>query len=403
MTHREIFKGLFFASLFTTLAVGCGKKDHGNGDDGGAAGVGTGGTATGGTATGGRTGGTTSTGGRTGGSGGTATGGTRTGGTSSGGNAGSEESGGGGAGPETGGTSTGGTSTGGVVNGGVAGEGPATGGTTTGGTATGGTVGGGGGELPMTGGSAGSEPTGGTGGVVVTGGTAGESSGGTGGIVLTGGTAGAAGEGGAGGEAAITSGAGGEDAGGGAGGEDAGGAGGSTITITSIEDATISLYVTETLGESAVLGADGEDRDYPDPGTGEYGVTAFLLRPAADALDAVQTSATLVSAELVVTLRDFGNALEIVKVTEQWSEADVTWATAPSVETDIIATIPASTIGEEDSEIRVDLTDLVAEWRANPATAYGIKVQMSSPGTNGVEYSSSEDSSGMPRFEIVIE
>jgi hypothetical protein len=295
----------------------------------------------------------------------------------------------------TGGTApTGGT--GGFTFGGTSGA--ATGGS---GGATGGTAGSGGSQAGGAGGSGGSGGTqgGGTGGATGGSGTGGGAEAGAGGEVQAG--AGGEVQAGAGGE--VQAGAGGEvqaGAGGevqaGAGGEVQAGAGGQgavqTVTITDLEDASItSEEADQNLGDLDTLVVDGQDSEYSD------GSTSVLIKPATGALDVVPAGATIVSAYLLLYQIDPGDDIEVYVLTEDWSQDDVTYADAPE-DGALVDTVSGD---NTDEDLVIDITDVVADWIAT-GSAYGLHLEPTDTGGN--DFNSTE--AGGPEDErprIVIE
>jgi hypothetical protein len=311
----------------------------------------------------------------------------------------------------TGGTApTGGT--GGFTFGGTSGA--ATGGS---GGATGGTAGSGGSQAGGAGGSGGSGGTqgGGTGGATGGSGTGGGAEAGAGGEVQAGAggevqagaggevQAGAGGEGQAGAGGEVQAGAGGEvqagaggEVGAGAGGEGQAGAGGQgavqTVTITDLEDASItSEEADQNLGDLDTLVVDGQDSEYSD------GSTSVLIKPATGALDVVPAGATIVSAYLLLYQIDPGDDIEVYVLTEDWSQDDVTYADAPE-DGELVATVSGD---NTDEDLVIDITDVVADWIAT-GSAYGLHLEPTDTGGN--DFNSTE--AGGPEDErprIVIE
>lgn len=267
----------------------------------------------------------------------------------------------------------------------------ATGGTSAGGS--GASTSGSGGRAQPTGGSASASPTGGSGGA-----SGGRSSGGSGkGGMFPNGGGGVAGS--TGGVSGGDSSSAGSESGGasaheggaansaGAEGEGSAGAAGDTaaprtIQIGALEDAYVDGCETgRNTGSDETLSVDS------DPCVFE-----IYVKPAS--LSDIPSGATVESALLELQCIDTGNAVRVLRITDEWSEESVDWDSRPSLGDEIGSFEPL-----EQGPVFIDITALVTEWLEG-APIHGVALVQGEE-TDGSDYPSTEAGEpGAPRIVV---
>jgi hypothetical protein len=235
---------------------------------------------------------------------------------------------------------------------------------------------------PSLGGSGGSAQ--GTGGTVATGG--GKPSGGDasfGGVGFAGGAGVVGSHGGASGGAGSEQGGSVSTVGGSAGDAASAGApdvGSRTIQIGGLLDAYVDSCETEhNTGSEETLSVDS------DPCIFE-----IYIQPAS--LSDIPSGATIESALLELQCLDLGDPVQVLRITEEWSEGSVTWDDRPSVGDEI------GSFAAEEGPIVVDITSLVVDWLGG-APMHGVALVQTA--TDGSDYPSSESGQdGAPRILV---
>ncbi len=143
-----------------------------------------------------------------------------------------------------------------------------------------------------------------------------------------------------------------------------------TIQIGVLDDAYVDSCETErNTGSDETLSVDS------DPC-----VFAVFVKPAA--LSEIPPGATVESALLELQCTDAGNAVRVLRITDDWSEESVTWDSSPGVGDEIGSFEPL------EGPVFIDITELVTEWLAG-APIHGVALVQTEE-TDGSDYPSTE-------------
>src|SRR5688572_15933633 len=116
----------------------------------------------------------------------------------------------------------------------------------------------------------------------------------------------------------------------------------------------------------------------------------IYIQPAS--LSDIPSGATIDSALLELQCLDLGDPVQVLRITDEWSEASVNWDNRPSVGDEI-----GSFLAEE-GPIVVDITSLVEDWLGG-APMHGVALVQTA--TDGSDYPSSESGQdGAPRILV---
>jgi hypothetical protein len=153
-----------------------------------------------------------------------------------------------------------------------------------------------------------------------------------------------------------------------------------TIQIGGLLDAYVdSCETTHNTGSEQTLSVDS------DPCIFE-----IYIQPAS--LSDIPSGATIDSALLELQCLDLGDPVQVLRITDEWSEASVNWDNRPSVGDEI-----GSFLAEE-GPIVVDITSLVEDWLGG-APMHGVALVQTA--TDGSDYPSSESGQdGAPRILV---
>jgi len=146
----------------------------------------------------------------------------------------------------------------------------------------------------------------------------------------------------------------------------------------SVEDAQITESTPSTPdGESASINVDGEN---------PHAHALIKFRGVFGAgLDQVPFGATIDSATLNLYCTDTGNTMDLYRVTGDWSEATVTWDTAPGYDSSLSLPGDCSATGWRD----IAVTPFVQAWSDGQPNC---GILLTDTGTQGVDFHSSEGS-----------
>jgi hypothetical protein len=97
------------------------------------------------------------------------------------------------------------------------------------------------------------------------------------------------------------------------------------------------------------------------------------------------------------------NAAFLSRVTESWEEDAINWNNQPAFTTEDEVLIPTS-VYEDQDYLRLDVTDMIADMIAEPATGHGFMIRLVTPEIlRSMKFTSSDfatDSSRRPRLEV---
>jgi hypothetical protein len=116
----------------------------------------------------------------------------------------------------------------------------------------------------------------------------------------------------------------------------------------------------------------------------------IYIQPAS--LSDIPSGATIESALLELQCLDLGDPVQVLKITDEWSEESVTWDNRPTVGEEI------GSFAAEEGPIVVDITSLVVDWLGG-APMHGVALVQTA--TDGSDYPSSESGQeGAPRILV---
>jgi hypothetical protein len=116
----------------------------------------------------------------------------------------------------------------------------------------------------------------------------------------------------------------------------------------------------------------------------------IYIQPAS--LSDIPSGATLESALLELQCLDLGDPVQVLRITDEWSEGSVNWENRPSVGDEI------GSFAAEEGPIVVDITSLVEDWLGG-APMHGVALVQTA--TDGSDYPSSESGQdGAPRILV---
>lgn len=96
------------------------------------------------------------------------------------------------------------------------------------------------------------------------------------------------------------------------------------------------------------------------------------------------------------------NATDVLRVTSNWDEYQVTWDNQPSTGS-VVATLPQSTTNDQDY-LNIDVTQAVQDMIANPSTNYGFMLKLVSEyQSNGLVFKSSDMPTQHPKLIIELD
>ena len=153
-----------------------------------------------------------------------------------------------------------------------------------------------------------------------------------------------------------------------------------TIQIGGLLDAYVDSCETEhNTGSEETLSVDS------DPCIFE-----IYIQPAS--LSDIPSGATIESALLELQCLDLGDPVQVLRITDEWSEESVNWDNRPSVGDEI------GSFAAEEGPIVVDITSLVEDWLGG-APMHGVALVQTA--TDGSDYPSSESGQeGAPRILV---
>jgi len=138
------------------------------------------------------------------------------------------------------------------------------------------------------------------------------------------------------------------------------------------------------LTESAPSTPDGENTSINVDGENPHAHALIKFRDIfGDGPDQVPPSTPIESATLEVYCTDAGNTMDLYRVTGDWSEATVTWDTAPGYDSSFSLPGDCSATGSRE----IPVTEFVQAW-SDGQPNYGIL--LTDTGTQGVDFHSSE-------------